>query len=206
MYKKLVLATLISGLCFQATANDESASETQFGFSAGLMTGGDDLGGLDYENGDSVNVAAGGLFSIGASVRTIFNESFVSKFNAKYEFDSASASNAEATFSRIAVDALAGYPFNENFTLYGGLTYHLSPEYSEEDDYSDNRMSFDDSLGFIIELAYNMSENSEISLRYVKAEYDLASFKIGSESFDVGNTPLPKTDASSIGIFWTGYF
>lgn len=206
MLRKIVLASIIAGLSSPVIANNETVSQTQFGFTAGLMNGGDDVGGLVYDNGDTVKVSAGGLFAIGAALRTIHSEDFVSKFNAKYEMDNATATNADATFSRFAIDALAGYKLNENITFYGGVTYHLSPEYSEEDDYSSFRASYESSLGLVIEAAYNITNSSELSLRYVRAEYDVESFKIGKTKYDVGNTPTPSVDASSIGIFWSTFF
>lgn len=180
---------------------NEFITQTQFGFTAGLTFGGEELGGLYYEDGDSAEISAGGLMAIGAALRSQHTEQFLSKFTANYHFDNVSATNADVSFSRITLEALAGLRANETVTFYGGLTYHLSPTYTEKMDYhGSNKVEFDSSLGFVIEAAFNISENSEVSARYVLVDYEFSSLN----GYDVGGSG--SVDGNHFGIYYTGYF
>lgn len=199
MFKKILLASLLASVTNQAVADE--GIDNQFGITGGLTFGGDKLGGLQYEGGGSEEVSAGGLFALGVALRTQYSENIISKFTANYHFDTVTASNADVSFSRFTVDALAGYKANENINLYAGITYHLSPEFSSEFDGSaTNKASFDDSLGFVIEAAYVTDANNEFSLRYVPIEYDMTKVN----QFTVSGAEA--TDGSHIGIYFTAFF
>lgn len=201
MIKKILLASLITGFASQAMANEVSLNQPQFGLTGGLTFGGDDIGGLEYTDGSVNEVGVAGLGSFGASVRTFHTEQILTKFNAKFDWDTAAASNGDATFSRFSIEALGGFKVNEDITLYAGVAYHMSPEYTEEVDSYEGEIILEGTNGLVIEGAYNLDQNSEISLRYVNVEYDVDSYKLD------GNVPRQNVyDASHVGIYYTGFF
>lgn len=192
MFKKLLLASLVAGMSTQVIANEELYNQPQIGFTAGLTWGGDEIE-VPFEDGTSQTLSFGGLFAFGAAARTQHSDVVSSKFTANYHFDQVSASNGELTFSRLTFDALAGFKANDDVTIYGGVTYHMSPELEVSEDGSGSLSGeYDSALGFVIEGAYNLDSNAELSLRLVNIEYE-------------GDDLLTQS-GNHLGIYYTGFF
>ena len=110
-FKNTLLITLL-GASFNtiaANAYAEKENDISFNLIAGITTGGETLGGLEFTNGDSESVKAGGLIYLGAGVNIPIQESFSLQLNAAYHFDTATASNADVTFDRISLEACLLY-------------------------------------------------------------------------------------------------
>ncbi|AWB66661.1 hypothetical protein C2869_09550 [Saccharobesus litoralis] len=163
-------------------------ADLKFGVYAGLTYGGDDLGGLRYENGDTATVKAGGLLVFGGSLTNQLDEEvgFRYKANLAYHFDSATATNADITFDRITFDALAGYQFNENWTAFAGFTRHISPEYEEEFNHSGGTTRLDTATGLVLEGAYSIDYHQDVTFRYTSIEYEIGNGYLTIDGSHIG--------------------
>ncbi len=166
--------------------------ETSFNLSIGLTTGGDTLADLEFEDGDSESVKAGGLAYFGAGVNIPVKESFSVQLNAAYHFDTASASNADLTFSRLSLEAITFYHFNDKVRLGLGVFQPVSASLELDGDLGEDSVDFDADLGVLIELGVRSFGNSWWGLRYADVNYQLEDSFIEID-----------TDGSYIGAFFT---
>lgn len=174
----LIAATLAIGNVALADTAPESAEKTQhdsgldFLISLGLTGGGDKLGNMVYTNGKSSSIHAGGMFQMGAGLYWRPRNRPVSvKVTGNYHVDRADASNGDVTFSRMPIEFVAAYHFNERWSLGTGPRLVKRPKLSLELDGRGGSQTFDDTVGWIVEGAYSFSPKADLVLRFVKEEY-----------------------------------
>jgi hypothetical protein len=151
----------------------------------GFDFGGDNLVTAQFTNGSSDSIKAGELlyFGVGASIITDSRDIEV-EVTASYKFKNISASNGDIKFTRYPLEALVFYRMPK-FRVGGGLTYHLSPKVSGSGVASNINGNFDDSLGFVLQGDYLVTQKASVGARYTSLKY-----KVGGTSID----------GSSIGI------
>ncbi|MBU2882516.1 hypothetical protein KO525_08765 [Psychrosphaera sp. B3R10] len=204
----LALALAVSGASFTTQANsDDTATEKKFNAKPfmvfGYAFGGDDMGTLEYEDGSSSDVSAGGGFTMGGGVDiAIDSESFGFskpigvKLSGAYKFDSATADNADITFDRFEFTVLPYVQLNEKVTLGAGVSFHTGVEFSLEMDGSGSESyEFDGATAFVAELGFKQNEQLSWGFRFTSVEYTLANYS-GAEA----------TSGSNFGGFMTYSF
>lgn len=158
-----------------------------------IAFGGDDMvvvtGGGDLQAGQLLNLGIGYDFDLNAAktlrLRTGIN----------YKFDSVDASNGEADFDRWPLDVLL-ISRQGNFSLGAGITYHLSPSYEASVNGVSTSIDFDDSLGFLLQAGYLMSERLEIGARVTLIDYET-----DRPIVSIGGTLTNKVEGDSIGVY-----
>ncbi len=167
----------------------------------GVSSGGDKLGGLTYEDGDSTEVTAGGGISFGGGVDIKSNEKpFGAMATMAYHSDSAEASNANVTIDRFEFTVLPYYQLNEQMQLGFGLSMHSAIEY-EEDFHGTDTFEFDSAFATIVELRYIFeSKNFALSGRYTSVDYEI------SKSNGRTISGADAIDASNVGLIFTWSF
>ncbi len=151
----------------------------------GFDFGGDKLAGATFTNGSTDTIKAGELIYLGAGLSVITDSKDIEvEATLSYKNDSINASNGKIDWTRFPLDALVFYRMPK-FRMGGGLTYHLSPKLSGSGVASNINGNFDDSLGFLLEGDYLVTQKVNVGLRYTNIKY-----KIGGASID----------GSSIGI------
>jgi len=151
----------------------------------GIDFGGDKLAGATFTNGSTDTIKAGELIYLGAGLSVITDSKDIEvEATLSYKNDSINASNGKIDWTRFPLDALVFYRMPK-FRMGGGLTYHLSPKLSGSGVASNINGNFDDSLGFLLEGDYLVTQKVNVGLRYTNIKY-----KIGGASID----------GSSIGI------
>ncbi len=161
----------------------------------GFNSGGDELVTIthDYYNeaytidaGDGINL------EMGMAIENPITN-FETQFLIGYKFDS--DSNGDTTWSMIPISALA-FINAEGWKFGGGLTYHISPslEGSVTSDGSLLRDDFDDALGGIVQIQYEIANTFAIGLRGIFIEYQLS------------RDPSQKANGNSIGLIATVKF
>ncbi len=161
----------------------------------GFNSGGDELVTIthDYYNeaytidaGDGINL------EMGMAIENPITN-FETQFLIGYKFDS--DSNGDTTWSMIPISALA-FINAEGWKFGGGLTYHISPslEGSVTSDGSLLRDDFDDALGGIVQIQYEIANTFAIGLRGTFIEYQLS------------RDPSQKANGNSIGLIATVKF
>ncbi len=160
----------------------------------GLTVGGDTLATVQYSDGSTDKLKAGGdvLFYAGADYR--FNDFFSLEGNVGYHLASTKlARNGEATFKRVPVEFLLHYYVNENLRFGAGARFVNSPEVKIDFSNSTNiRQSFSSTVGQVIEAEY-LAQPFGIKLRYV------------TEKYKIDNTPV-SIDGNHVGLLVSYYF
>lgn len=201
--KKLAVSSLI--LCSamaSVAANATNEIEGNFSVHAGLTYGGDDLSTLEYDNGDKVDITAGGLALLGVGYNINFSEQISVKINGSYHFDNASAKNGDITFSRFELEAIPYYSINNKVRLGLGAAYHTAVDYNNDFD-SNIDTKFDSSVGFILSGDYQLDNDmGKLELRYVSIDYNID--KIGD--YSVKDWDLPSIDGDHFGVLYHWVF
>ncbi len=141
----------------------------------GFNSGGDELVTIthDYYN-ESYTIDAGDGINLemGMAIENHITN-FETQFLIGYKFDS--DSNGDTTWSMIPISALA-FINAQGWKFGGGLTYHISPslEGSVTSNGSLLRDDFDDALGGIIQIQYEVANSFAIGLRGTFIEYQLS--------------------------------
>jgi hypothetical protein len=158
--KKIVLAlsVLLSTLgTAQAQNYTPAPAPTRFLLGMGLSGGGDKLASARYEDGDTVNIHAGGLIYFTAGADFHVTPEFSLQGTVNYHVDRANARN----------------PL---WRVGGGVRYASSPKLSGSGAGSGLEASFDSSTGAVVEGEYFTSPKLGIKLRYVHETYKERGF------------------------------
>ena len=135
------------------------------GFSA--VGGGDDLVTAERTNGkyDTIKAGEGVILSAGIDYRV--NPAFSLQASAGYHHSQISADNGKLEFTRIPVELLGFYHFNENWRLGGGVRYVSKPTLQGSGVASMPDFEFDSTTSGVIEAEYLMGRNWGFQFRYV---------------------------------------
>ncbi|NVK25379.1 MAG: hypothetical protein HWE10_10665 [Gammaproteobacteria bacterium] len=204
--KKMSMLTLASlFVAGTATAQEPVAADAPFTFRPmlviGIATGGDEMGELTYETGDSTEVSAGGGITLGGGFEVqSADKPFGATVTINYHSDSATASNADITMDRFEFTVLPYYQLNEQIQVSAGLSMHTGVEL-EVDFEGTETLEFDSALATIVELRY-LFETGDMTLsgRFTSVEYEPTSYN--GRSVSGGEV----VDGSNLGLFFTWSF
>lgn len=147
----------------------------------GFTLGGDNLVEVEYDDGSSEELNAGDLLDLKAGfLIDLPNYPVTIQTTIGYHFDSITATNGDASFSRLPLDLLAFYNVNKH-RIGAGLSYHLNPELEFEFDNVDVNIDADNAIGLVVEYGYQVADRVILGLRYVDIDYE---FESASEEFD----------------------
>lgn len=184
-----VALAAITPISFVAHANEdappseENTRNLEFVVAAGLTFGGDDLFTVEFTDGESETLEAGGLIDLKAGLSYRFSDAPVSlQTTIGYHFDNVSADNGDASFSRFPIDFLAFYHINQH-RIGVGPTLHTGTELDIDFDASvlglgsaKGTIDFDDATGFVIEYGYRFKDSpATLALRAVQIDYNVSS-------------------------------
>ncbi len=154
--------------------------------SLGLHVGGDKLAEVNFTDGSTESLTAGGGLSLAAGVLFHTGESTgpETQLTIGWQDDSSTASNGDLTFDRFPLEIIQFYRMDQ---LRGGLglTYHMKPSIEGTGFASQENVDFDNAIGVVFEVDY-MLANSNMYLggRYTNIKYTTS---IGSGSDDGSN-------------------
>jgi hypothetical protein len=161
----------------------------------GIASGGDELGDITYENGDTLEITAGGGFTFGGGFDVQSTDKPIGAMaTINYHSDSADASNGSISMDRFEFTVLPYYQLNERVQVALGLSMHTGVEY-EEDYYGTTTVEFDSAFATLVELRYVFeNKNMALSGRYTSVDYDASEVDgrsiSGIEPFDGSNVVL----------------
>ncbi len=151
----------------------------------GFDFGGDKLAGATFTNGSTDTIKAGELIYLGAGLSVITDSKDIEvEATLSYKNDSINASNGKIDWTRFPLDALVFYRMPK-FRMGGGLTYHLSPKLSGSGVASNINGNFDDSLGFLLEGDYLVTQKVNVGLRYTNIKYKVSGASIDGSSIGI---------------------
>ncbi len=168
----------------QTNSPEEETRRLKLLLGAGLTHGGDDLLKLEFEDGSSEKLYAGGLIDLKAGFSYKLHESPIRIHSTVgYFWDSVNAENADGSFDRIPLEVLGFYTWNEH-QLGVGASYHTNVQLDFEGLGEDFKADFDDSLGAVIEYGYAMNDKLTFAVRGVFIDYSLKNAPSDVEDID----------------------
>ncbi|MFT3929493.1 MAG: outer membrane beta-barrel protein [Spongiibacteraceae bacterium] len=195
--KKILMVISLLAIVLDATADTYAIGDGlggRFMLTGGFTAGGDKVATIEFEDGDTADVRAGGEFLLGAGVDYRFSPNWELQLTLNYQVDREKADNGDASFHRMPIDLLGFYSQGPH-RFGGGLTYHMNSEFETDfDDFDENSsVDFDDALGLVLEYDYFVSEALSLGVRYTDIEYKVT----GSSQ---------KIDGSYVGLMMNIYF
>jgi hypothetical protein len=163
----LVLAVLGAAALPAAT----HAADLRGVFVAGFDTGGDKLLTVTFTDGSSDSIRANqGLYAGGGISVLTDSKDIEFQTTLAIKYDGVSASNGDATFTRIPLDALVFYRW-EKFRVGAGLTYVMNPKVKTSGiPPTDLNVTLDNAVGGLLQADFLLGRVA-IGLRYTALDY-----------------------------------
>jgi len=208
------LTTLATVLAFALSSNAmaaESASQSTSKVSVkpivlmGYAFGGEDMGSLEYDDGTSTDISAGGGFTLGGGLDLDLSNMDLGvekdmgvRLTGNYHFDSATASNADVTFDRFEFSVMPYVQLNEKISVSAGISLHTGVEFTAEfDGQSDETLEFDGATALVAEFVYKYSDQLSWAVRATSVDYEAST--INGRSLDGFDTDA--ISGSNVGAF-----
>lgn len=193
-------AAILSSLLAGPVLANGSSDGFHVALKAGLTSGGDKLFKLKYDDGDSKNIKAGGLFEVGAGALYNFPTRPISaQLTLNYHFDTAPADNGDAGFDRYPLEGIVYYTGVEDWRFGLGARLVMSPEADLSIDNGDDiEVDFKDATGLVLEIGYRIANEFWINLRAVQEDYEVKRFR-------ANGVDLPLSDDRDVGGEHVGF-
>ena len=158
-------------------------SGNRFGFAVqtDLDFGGDDLATVSFKNGKSQDVKAGQGVTVSAGVhfRPVDTTPFDVQALVGYKYVTTAASNADITVTRVVLQLVGDYQFDNGVYLGGGVVQHSGTKLDGDGFF--RNVDFDDATGFVLESGWRW-----VGLHYTNIKYR--------------NNFVKNVDASHVGV------
>jgi hypothetical protein len=177
--KNTLVAVALATTCLAAAAQEPGTLRPLLGM--GLTYGGDKLATVDFTNGTSESIRAGGLVMLYVGAEWRFNSPFALQATVGYHVHDTSGSNGSLRFSRYPFDLIGLYAINERVRLGGGVEIVSSPKIGSSGVLAGNSASFKGSTGLVLEGEYLFSPQLGLKARVASHRFD---FKNGGGSLD----------------------
>jgi len=160
----------------------------------GITFGGDNLGKVQFTNGDTKTIHAGGTVDLRGGLEYRFPASPVAlELSVGYHFDTVEAKNGSATFSRWPIDLVLHYSLDPNWRVGLGLRQSTGAELKVDFDSSANE-KFKSNTAPLIEAEYFVTPELAFKARYATQEYTSKTY------------PGDKVKGDHFGIYGLVYF
>lgn len=163
-------------------------------FGAGLTAGGDKLATVQWSNGDSTNIKAGGLVDLRAGVDVKLGDTpFAVQASIGWFVHRAGGSNGSVTFERFPIELLGTWRAAEQWRFGAGLRRAGNAKLKGRGVASNiGTTSYDANTGVVVEGEWLFATRYGVALRYVSEEYTAPN---GT-----------KADGSHVGVRFNVYF
>ena len=154
--KRLVAAATIALTAAFAAHAQGNERPFKFVLGLGLTGGGDTLATVQYTNGNSQKIRAGGLVMLYGGGETRIGELVSLQATVGYHIDDTNANNGRVRFSRLPIDVLAIVALNDKVRFGAG---------------AGNDADFDSTVGFVLEGEYRFTPLIGVKLRGVSEKF-----------------------------------
>ncbi len=163
----------------------------------GITFGGDTIATVNYTDGDSAKVHAGGLFAFGGGLELQFTPLVSAQAMLSYHADRANASNGSVRFERTPLELLGHFRLNDWFRIGGGARYTSSAKTRATGDASGPiaNEDFKPTWGTVVEGEFFPMHSLGIKVRYVSEKFKSKTFPY-----------LNDVDGSHGGVYVVYYF
>ena len=163
--QKIFTALLLGSLSF----THASGLKPLIGFA--FESGGDELVTIEHDLSSDVHIEAGDGFSIEAGMALEIAPNFENQLLIGYKFKEDDAYNGDISWSVVPLTAL-GFLKVQNWKFGGGLTYHISPELDGRFDNDIINYQFENALGLVGQIQYEIANTFSIGIRATFIEYE----------------------------------
>lgn len=179
---------LIAAIAAAPAANAEarplpgdSGNRVGFAVQTDLDYGGDKLATVSFTNGKSQDVRAGQGVTVsgGFHFRPAENTPFDMQALVGYKYVTTAAKNADITVTRVVLQLLGDYQFDNGVYLGGGVVQHSGTKLDGDGFF--RNVDFDDATGFVLQAGWRW-----VGLHYTNIKY--------------GNAFVKDVDASHFGV------
>lgn len=163
----------------------------------GFTFGGDTIATVNYTDGDSAKVHAGGLFAFNGGLELQFTPLVSAQAMISYHVDRANASNGSVRFERTPFEVLGHFRLNDVFRLGGGARYTSGAKTRASGDATGfvPNEDFKPSWGTVVEGEFFATRSLGIKLRYVSEKFKSKTYPF-----------LSDVDGSHGGVYGIYYF
>jgi hypothetical protein len=157
------------------------ASPTRPGFHAvqrlGVTVGGDIISRLTRADGTIREISAGGLYQIGLGMLYQAEDiPFSAALTLNYHYNADHKDNDNASFSRIPLEAIVYFNGLGDLRIGGGMRYNYLARANSNIYGVNERITFENSRGSIIEIGYQVRPGGWVNLRHVKETFKVATY------------------------------
>jgi predicted porin len=201
--KKIILAAAVLALSASAQAQSDTGGpgvRLRPFVGLGLTWGGDKLDSVEFENGDSTTIRAGGLVDVKAGVDVHFDSPFSAQISVGYHFqtirgETRYGDDGRKTFDRYPVEVLGHWDLNDQWRIGGGLRWSQNAKFSSNGALDVGNVEFESTTGVVVEGEYFVTPAVALKLRAVREKYKLK-----------GYSTAPEYDGSHVGFYVSYYF
>lgn len=150
----------------------EQGKPLRFLLGAGLTFGGDTLATVNYADGSTDSITAGGGFMLYGGLDYRLDDAISLQGTLGVHLDTTKpASNGEVTFGRMPLELLAYYHLGDAFRLGGGMRIVTGAKLQGSGIAGNIYQKFDNTVGMVIEGEYLLHRSFGIKLRHVSEHY-----------------------------------
>ena len=188
------IATLIAALAATALVPtlahaglDNGANPIHPLVGVAITGGGDKIASVEFQNGGSRDITAGGLVQIwGGAEYHEQGSPFAFQGTIGYHFDSTNADNGSQRFDRFPIELIALYSFDPKFRIGVGARYALSPKFRSDGAGSVGNFNFSSRIAPMLLGEWLITPSMGLQLRYVHETYKIDGFSIDGSHGGVG--------------------
>jgi hypothetical protein len=148
----------------------------------GAEMGGDQVVQVQYADGSTPDVTAGGGLVVSGGLAMRLLPSVDAQLNAGWKYRTIpKASNQEASWSRFPVEGMLFVRTPIGLRLGGGATVHLANALETSGDVLNSRVEFENTPGYLFQTEYVFASNISVDVRYTLMKYKV----VGDESSTV---------------------
>jgi hypothetical protein len=148
----------------------------------GAEMGGDQVVQVQYADGSTPDVTAGGGLVVSGGLAMRLLPSVDAQLNAGWKYRTIpKASNQEASWSRFPVEGMLFVRTPIGLRLGGGATVHLANALKTSGDVLNSRVEFENTPGYLFQTEYVFASNISVDVRYTLMKYKV----VGDESSTV---------------------
>jgi hypothetical protein len=187
------LALGLAALPASAQSQGPSPKKLHFVLGLGLTNGGDKLADVQFNDGSSDSIKAGGLVHFFGGVEYRFTPQWSTEVNIGYHVsDTREATNGSLKFARVPVELLGRYTINPRWRVAAGVRHSTNVKFKGSGVLAQTNEGFDNATGFAIEGEYLFTRNIGMKLRAVSEKFKSKDF-------------LDKVNGNHVGLYLVGY-
>lgn len=152
-----------------------------------LTGGGEKIASVEFQNGGSRDITAGGLVHIwGGAEYHEQGSPFGLQATIGYHFDNTSADNGSQRFDRFPIELIALYSFDPKFRLGVGVRKALSPKFRSSGAGDVGNFNASSEVGALILGEWLITPSVGVQVRYVHETYKVDGFSFDGSHGGVG--------------------